>query len=215
MIATTPSDVTPVWLTNRSTKEVVDAELWHGIVDKNLADWEDEWIPDLQRRLTLLNQQKVERRFWPQSRHWDWRDKLREIERRLANLSFAIMAEDMTQAMMTIDLTKRARMSGHEGQHLVYIDFLEAAPWNRNDLAEEPAKFGGCGSVLINAAIQQSILEGFKGRIGLHSLPQANSFYANACGMTDLGQDTNYENLRYFELDPDSARGFIEKGKGE
>lgn len=215
MTAITPSDVTPVWLTNRSTKEVVDAELWHGIVDKNLADWEAEWIPDLQRRLKLLNQQKVERRFWPQSRHWDWRDKLREIERRLANLSFALVADGMTQAMMTIDLTKRARMTGHEGQHLVYIDFLEAAPWNRNDLAEEPAKFSGCGSILINAAIQQSILEGFKGRIGLHSLPQSNNFYANACGMTDLGQDTNYENLRYFELDPDSARSFIEKGKGE
>jgi len=33
--------------------------------------------------------------------------------------------------------------------------------------------------------------------------------------MTDLGQDATYENLRYFELDPDSARSFIEKGKGE
>lgn len=215
MIATAPSEVTPVWLTNRSTKEVVDAELWHGIGDKNLADWEAEWIPDLQRRLKLLNQQKVERRFWPQSRHWDWRDKLREIELRLANLSFALVADNMTQAMMIIDLTKRARMSGHEGQHLVYIDFLEAAPWNRNDLAAEPAKLGGCGSILINAAIQQSILEGFKGRIGLHSLPQSNGFYTNACGMADLGQDSNNNTLRYFELDPDSARTFIEKGKGE
>lgn len=215
MTAAAPSDVTPVWLTNRSTKEIVNAELWHGIVDKNLADWEAEWIPDLQRRLKLLNQQKVERRLWPQSRHWNWRDKLREIEQRLANLSFAIMADDMTQAMMTIDVTKRSREPGHEGQHLVYIDFLEAAPWNRNDLAKEPAKFGGCGSILINAAVQQSILEGFKGRIGLHSLPQANSFYANTCGMTDFGYDATYQNLRYFELEPARARSFIEKGKGE
>ncbi len=54
-----------------------------------------------------------------------------------------------------------------------------------------------------------------KGRIGLHSLPQANSFYAYVCGMTDLGQDATYENLRYFELEPERARNFIEKGKGE
>ena len=121
----------------------------------------------------------------------------------------------MTQAMMTIDLTKHARVPCHEGQHLVYVDFLEAAPWNRNDLAEEPAKFGGCGSILINAAIQQSILEGFKGRVGLHSLPQANNFYANACGMTDMGQDANYENLRYFELNTEGAHCFIEKGRRE
>lgn len=215
MISTTPSDVTPVWLTNRSTSELVQAELWHGIVDKNLGDWEADWVPDLQRRLKLLNQKNVERRFWPQSRHWDWRDKLTAIERRLANLSFAVVGDGMTQAMMTIDLTKRARMAKHEGQHLVYIDFLEAAPWNRNDLAEEPSRFGGCGSILINVAIQQSMLEGFKGRIGFHSLPQANNFYANTCGMIDLGQDSSYENLRYFELDPDSALRFLEKGKGE
>lgn len=157
----------------------------------------------------------MERRFWPQSRHWDWRGKLTTIERRLANLSFAIVGDGMTQAMMTIDLTKRARMPKHEGQHLAYVDFLEAAPWNRNDLAKEPSKFGGCGTILINAAIQQSILEGFKGRIGLHSLPQANNFYANACGMTDLGQDASYENLRYFELAPENAQRFVEKGKGE
>ena len=215
MIVTAPSDVTPVWLTNKSTGEFLDAELWHGIVDKNLAIWEAEWVPDLQRQLKLLNQQNVERRFWPQGRHWNWRDKLRKIERRLANLSFATVADVITQAMMTIDLTKRARMSEQEGQHLVYIDLLEAAPWNRNDIAEEPAKFGGCDSILINAAIHQSISEGFKGRVGLHSLPQSNNFYANACGMTDLGRDTSYENLRYFELHPDSAPSYNEKGKGE
>ena len=38
MIATTPSDVTPVWLTIRSTGETVDAELLHGIVDKILSE---------------------------------------------------------------------------------------------------------------------------------------------------------------------------------
>ncbi len=215
MIATTPSDVTPVWLTNRSTNELIQAELWHGIVDKNLGDWEAEWVPDLQRRLKLLNQKSVERRLWPQSRNWNWRDKLIEIERRLANLSFAIVAEGMTQAMMTIDLSKRAKIPSQASQHLAYVDFLEAAPWNRNDIAEEPSKFSGCGSILINAAIQQSKLEGFKGRIGLHSLPQANSFYANTCGMTDLGQDASYENLRYFELTAEGAQRFIEKGKGE
>jgi hypothetical protein len=215
MISTVPAEVTPIWVTDRSTSELVQAELWHGIVDKNLGDWEAEWIPDLQRRLKLLNQKNVERRFWPQSRHWEWRDKLMAIERRLDNRSFAIVAEAMTQAMMTVDLSKRARMPGQERQHLVYVDFLEAAPWNRNDLAEEPSKFGGCGSILINAAIQQSMLEGYKGRIGLHSLPQANNFYANVCGMTDLGQDASYENLRYFEFTPDDAQRFVEKGKGE
>ncbi|WP_310622405.1 GNAT family N-acetyltransferase [Flexibacterium corallicola] len=215
MIAKRPSDITPIWLRDKHLDKDVDAELWNGITDKNLADWEAEWVPHLQSQLKRLNQQNISRNFWPQSRHWNWRDKQNAIATQLSNLSFAIVAENMTQAMMIIDLTKRAQLPSQKSQHIVYVDFLEAAPWNRNDVRDEAAKFGGCGSILINAAIQQSILEGFKGKVGLHSLPQSNVFYANACGMTDLGQDASYHNLRYFEFDPDSAQRFLEKGRGE
>ena len=52
----------------------------------------------------------------------------------------------------------------------------------------------------------------FHGRIGLHSLPQANGFYANTCGMTDLGTDPDYGGLRYFEMTPEQARAFVAKG---
>ncbi len=48
---------------------------------------------------------------------------------------------------------------------------------------------------------------------GLHSLPQANGFYANTCGMTDLGPDPGYDNLRYFEMTPEQAQVFIAKGE--
>ncbi len=57
----------------------------------------------------------------------------------------------------------------------------------------------GVGSALITAAVALSDDEGFKGRLGLHSLPQADAFYRKI-GMTDLGQDTAYQNLRYFEM---------------
>ena len=54
----------------------------------------------------------------------------------------------------------------------------------------------------------------FHGRIGLHSLPQANDFYANTCGMTDLGADRDYNGgLRYFEMTPEQAQAFIAKGE--
>ena len=54
----------------------------------------------------------------------------------------------------------------------------------------------------------------FQGRIGLHSLPQANGFYANACGMTDLGADADHQGLRYFEMTPEQARAFVAEGEG-
>ena len=206
-------DVTPVGLFDVAGNRMVDAELWDAIAEKNLADWEAEWIPELFKLLQALNRKGVERRFWPQSRHWDWRDKMKAIEGRLANQSFSIVCQDMTQAMMTTDVTKRAQIASQKNDHLVYVDFLEAAPWNRSEMTQMPPRFSGAGSILILAAIEQSKMEGFRGRIGLHSLPQANDFYANKVGMTDLGQDAAYQNLRYFEMTPEQAEAFIEKGR--
>ena len=53
----------------------------------------------------------------------------------------------------------------------------------------------------------------FHGRIGLHSLPQANDFYDNTCGMTDLGADSDQQGLHYFEMTPEQTRAFIAKGR--
>src|SRR3546814_10581062 len=92
-------------------------------------------MPELFKRLQSLNCQGIERRLWPQSRHWDWRDKLKAMEQRLANRSFAVVCEGLTQAMMIVDLTKRARVETQKGQHLVYVNFIEAAPWNQIGIA--------------------------------------------------------------------------------
>lgn len=206
-------DVTAVSLLDVAGGRMIDAELWDAITEKNLADWEAEWTPELFRLLQALNRQGIERRFWPQSRHWNWRDKMKAIESRLANQSFSIVCQDMTQAMMIADLTKRAQIPDQRNSHLVYVDFLEVAPWNRREITQSAARFAGAGSILVFAAIELSRQEGFKGRIGLHSLPQANDFYANKVGMTDLGQDAAYQNLRYFEMTPEQAESFTEKGR--
>ena len=68
----------------------------------------------------------------------------------------------------------------------------------------------GVGSALIAAAIALSEDEGFKGRLGLHSLPQADAFYRKI-GMTDLGLDAACQNLRYFEMTSSRARAFLEE----
>jgi len=209
---TTTHDITPISLYECASQQPIDAELWDTITDKNLADWEAEWTPELLSLLKTLNRKGVERRLWPQSRHWDWRTKTKAIEKRLDNHCFSIVCAGMTQAMMITELTHRAQLPEQKREHLVYIDFIEAAPWNRREILGKQPRFMGCGSVLMRAAIEYSILEGFKGRIGLHSLPQANSFYANKVGMTDMGRDPDYQNLRYFELTPDQAEVFIKEG---
>lgn len=99
-----------------------------------------------------------------------------------------------------------------QAAHLVYVEYLETAPWNRKELVDGDSRLSGCGSIMLRAAIELSRAEGFHGRIGLHSLPQANGFYANQVGMTDLGIDKDYQNLRYFEMTEKQAGEYLEKG---
>lgn len=188
------------------------AQLMDSITERQLADWEGEWMPELFRAMQRLSRAGVERRRWPQSRHWDWRRKVEALQEMLAYPGFSIVCDGLTQGMMIVDTTtKRCRLDSQKGQHLVYVNFVENAPWNRAELFDPP-RYRGVGSILIRAAVTLSDECEFHGRIGLHSLPQANGFYANSCGMTDLGTDADYDGLRYFEMTPEQARAFIAKG---
>lgn len=59
-------DVSRIYLRD-SSGAAVEAELWDAITEKNLADWEAEWLPELFTLLKQLNRAVVERRLWPQS----------------------------------------------------------------------------------------------------------------------------------------------------
>ena len=208
-------EVTEVHLLDVASGEPVAAQLWHVITEEQLADWEGEWVPELFRAMQRLRRAGVERALWPQSRHWDWRRKVAELQGMLANPGFSIVCGGLTQGMMIVDAVKRrGRLDVQRGQHLVYVEFVENAPWNRAELFDPP-RYRGVGSILIRAAVALSEELEFRGRIGLHSLPQANGFYANTCGMTDLGADPDYEGLRYFEMTPEDAQAFIAKGRSK
>ncbi|NCC62346.1 MAG: GNAT family N-acetyltransferase [Verrucomicrobiae bacterium] len=203
--------VTPIALLNASALPE-EAELWNSITEKQLADWEAEWVPELLNAVQRLHRAGVPRQHWPQNRHWDWRRKSEAFQGMLAYPCFSIVCGGLTQGMMIVDTTmKRCRIGSQNGKNLVYIEYVENAPWNRRELYNPP-RYRGVGSILVRAAIEISHEYGFKGRIGLHSLPQANSFYANKCGMTDLGADDSYQGLRYFEMTPELADAFVEKG---
>ena len=114
--------------------------------------------------------------------------------------------------MIVDTVSKRSRIDIQRNQHLVYVEYVENAPWNRGELFDQP-RYRGVGSILIRAAISLSKELEFHGRIGLHSLPQANEFYANSCGMSNLGADPDYEGLCYFEMTTEHAQAFIDKGE--
>jgi len=110
---------------------------------------------------------------------------------------------------MIVNTIRRCRLPQQANKHLVYVEYLEVAPWNRPHVASQP-RYKLVGTVMLAAAIQLSIDDGNRGRLGLHSLPQADSFYRDRCGMTDLGPDTSiFGNLHYFEMTEQQAAQFM------
>ena len=69
-------------------------------------------------------------------------------------------------------------------------------------------RFFGVGAVLVAEAIYLSREEGCDGRVGLHSLPQAEGFYAR-CGMTRVGFDPDYYDLPYYEFTSQQATNWL------
>ncbi|WP_244608442.1 GNAT family N-acetyltransferase [Bradyrhizobium algeriense] len=165
-------------------------------------------MPVLVNRIKQLVDGGEPRQAWPQSWHWNWRTKMDHISGLLAFRTFALTCEGKVQGLMQINTAKNlCRLPAQAGKHLAYVDYVETAPWNRVTVVGQP-RFGGVGVVMVRAAIEVSRDEGFHGRIGLHSLPQSESFYADVCGMSDLGLDGTKENLRYFEMTSEQSTAF-------
>lgn len=139
--------------------------------------------------------------------------KSQAYEPLISKAGYSVMCDNNTQGMMFVDLAQhRCKIQEQAGKHLVYVDFVESAPWNREDFLLTPTYYG-VGSLLIRTAIERSRAEEFGGRIGLHSLPESEDWYRRKCGMSDLGTDpTNKEYLRYFEMTVEQADAFIKKG---
>jgi len=202
------AEISTIHLLEVASNSGVEAELRDAIEDAQLTDWRTHWLPALRTVHEQLIKRGVPRNQWPQSSHWDWPAKVAQVEGLLAFKGFCVVCARVTQGLMRIDLNQIARESRQAGKPLVYVDYLEVAPWNRADLGQAP-RYRGVGTALLAAAVVLSREEGFKGRIGLHSLPQADRFYRDSCGMSDLGPDVAYHGLRYFEMTSEQADAFL------
>jgi hypothetical protein len=197
-----------VHLVRRKTDEAVEAELWDDISDEHLRHWRSTWLPFVEKAKERLMKLGVPRGEWPQDLHWDWSKKIAWSRGLLSLQRFAITCEGALQGLMMVNLTKlTAQLPRQRGKDLAYIEYVATAPWNRPGLTSEPV-FRGLGLTMVRTAIEVSISEGFRGRVGLHSLPQSESFYGDKCGMTNLGRDASCYNLLYFEMTEEQAATF-------
>jgi hypothetical protein len=151
--------------------------------ESHLEDYENIW-----KGILLETEQP--------DRYWMWDYKLRQSSREKRFEAYAIEVDRLTQGLMFLE-TQWHR--SHDSQHssLVYIEAIAAAPWNRKGL-EDPPYFRGVGKALLFFARQRSLALGYEGRVGLHSLPDAEGFYRQN-QMPDYGADPEKEGLVYFE----------------
>lgn len=192
----------------------VPATLSPALSAAEFAMAETTWVEDRHRIRRALFERKAPIAEWPESLHWDWMAKS-GLLRRLEVTGMGIVADDTWQGLM---LTKSAsyftRTGADRGRPLVYVDYVEVAPWNWavSALGQRP-RYRGIGSLLLAEAVRQSFAEGFHGRVGLHALPQSEGFYQSVFGFTPVEVDPDKQNLLYLELSRESARLLLEKGR--
>ena len=189
--------------------QLADAEVDDEIRDADIADWRANWQPYVNEVVKRLEMSGTPRHEWPQSHHWDWADKAaRKFS--LLQRGYAVRCNGALQGLMRVQTAiAGCQIASQRGKDCVYVDYIETAPWNQQQYSSSP-RYSLVGTVLIAAALHRSLEQGMKGRIGLHSLPQADTWYSGL-GMVDLGFDNNRYNgrLKYFETTPQIATNIL------
>jgi len=202
-------EASEVYLLRVVDGQMVRAELFDDLSEQHITLWQRTWLPAMQEAIPRLVAAKVPQADWPQDLLWDWRKKTNWASSLLGMRSFCIVCAGNLEGMMMANLIKTCRLEEQRHKELVYVEFVSTAPWNRAKLLVKP-RFHGIGKVFVRVAIELSMHEGFEGRIGLHSLPQANEFYRSRCQMSELAPDPKKEGLVYFEMTPEQATRFLE-----
>lgn len=206
----------PVEILDCSTGNAVEAELFDEVQVEHFLETQNEWRPIVEAAAVALQRAGASRVLIPRHFHWDWTRKAGDL-RMLAITFYGLNCGGKLQGLLKLMTVGHVcRLSEQAGKDLVYVDYLETAPWNIKPLMGALGRaplYGAVGTRLIEAAVQKSIEEDFKGRIGLHSLPTSEGFYLKACGMTAVGRDPAKQNLLWCEFTPEQAERFLSGGK--
>lgn len=191
----------------------VDATLHVGLTEDQLVAAQAEWEPVRKTSIKRLYDEGVPLDKLPKHFGWDWRRKISRLDLPILEF-YGIECDGKMQGM--IEVAKEgylAKLDSQKGKPLVYVKYVETAPWNIKLLEPSP-HYGGVGSQLIRAAVELSISEQCHGRVGLHSLPgqekgEPEWFYEHTCLMESIEAERDGEGLLYFELTPERANDFL------
>ena len=131
---------------------------------------------------------------------FDWRS-VHAFHPEAQLLAFDAIPPSTADALIQFRFGHTVRCPSAPRSDLVYVSFLEVAPWNRVDA--NPRHTRGLGPALIRIACDASLQRGFGGRLGLHSTALAERFYENL-GLRRLDCPNEHHEI-YLELDEAGA----------
>jgi hypothetical protein len=201
----------------------VQAQICLGLEERHLRDHELAWRPpmlkaarDAQARCTKAGSVDMPMfraecaKLRVEDFNWDWR-RINAVYKSDSDYALlAIECEGHAQGLMLIETVNHATRLSPKGEPLAYVELLTSAPWNRGTFITTQ-QFNFTGYALVATAISFSQKKNFAGRVALHSVSGALSFYAGKCGMSSLGADPMKKGLEYFEMSSQQADTFLAK----
>jgi len=202
-----------VTIRHRESDSDAEADIFDNVTLDDFQESQATWRPVLWGACAIM---KLTGQPLPLYKHWDWTTKAPALTR-LDVSFFGLKCEGRLQGLMKADTGTlyRCRTESQTGQELVYVDYVETAPWNLQTYMEALGRkrlYSGVGVRLMQAAVELSIDNELKGRVGLHSLPDSEAFY-HKIGMTPHERDKNKQCLMWFEFTPENAQSFLENYK--
>ncbi|MEN6578330.1 MAG: hypothetical protein ABFD90_18440 [Phycisphaerales bacterium] len=205
-----------VLILDQKKREFIPATFHDDLTTDQMNEAETQWKPVRDaavKRLLDAGKTKLEVQRLFQHQHWDWSRKAGLLLGGLLSVRcFGIELNGQWQGLAMFELAAHfALLEPDQGKPLIYVEFLETAPWNIAELVDEP-RYGLIGARMIEAAIRLSISEGFRGRVGLLALPQAEKFYEKKCGMTRV-EEAGHHGMAWYELTQKAAGVFLKGGR--
>lgn len=88
---------------------------------------------------------------------------------------YLLMMNGEAQGAVLFDgLLRQSRST--DGSHVLLIEYLATAPWNR-PMGDRSGKYRGVGNSLISQAIRESVRRGASGRVGVYSFAASVPFF--------------------------------------
>ena len=132
---------TRIHIIDNATGQPVEAEIFDEVTIEHFIETQQIWRPIVLKAARELAA-RGSHQLIPQHFHWDWTTKAPELKE-LAKTFYGISHDNQLQGLMKLETVGQycsCRLPEQAGKALVYVDYVEVAPWNLKPLTNALGK---------------------------------------------------------------------------